>query len=62
MEMLKTLWYIRKIKVYESLIIKMTKLREGIKTKQLKFTERQEYYTNLVKDSGSKEALNKLGK
>ena len=48
MELLRTLWYIRKVKVYEALIIKMTKAREALKAKQAKFTERQEHYAKLV--------------
>ena len=49
MELLKTLWYVRKVRVYEALIFKMTQAREKLKQKQLKFTERQEYYRELVK-------------
>jgi len=50
MDTLKILWYIRKVKVYEALIIKMTKAREVLKAKQAKYTERQEHYTKLVKE------------
>lgn len=48
METLKILWYIRKKKVYEALIIKMTKAREKLKQKQIKYTERSEHYTREV--------------
>ena len=51
METLKTLWYIRKVKVYESLIIKITQARIALKEKQAKFTARQEHYVKLVKHS-----------
>jgi len=49
METLKTLWYIRKVRIYEALIIKMSNAAEKLRNKQLKFTERQEHYRNLVK-------------
>tara|TARA_R110000796_G_scaffold249579_1_gene377496 strand:- start:54 stop:218 length:165 start_codon:yes stop_codon:yes gene_type:complete len=51
METLKALWYIRKVKVYESLIIKVTQARILLKEKQAKFTKRQEHYAELVKQS-----------
>jgi hypothetical protein len=50
MDTLKILWYMRKVKVYEALIIKMTKAREALKAKQAKYTERQEHYTTLIKE------------
>ena len=51
METLKALWYIRKVKVYEALIKKMTKAREAIKAKQAEYTKSQEHYVALVKKS-----------
>lgn len=51
MDFIKSLWYVHKIKAYEKLIINMTKAREKIKAKQLKFTERQEFYREKLRDS-----------
>lgn len=51
METLKALWYVRKVRVYEALIKKMTKVRAKLKAKQAKYTERSEHYRELVKQS-----------
>lgn len=51
MELLKTLWYIRKVRVYEALIIKISKACEKLRAKQVKYTERSEHYRKLVQDS-----------
>ena len=50
METLKTLWYIRKVRVYEASIIKITKLCEKLRAKQAKYTERSEHYRKLVEN------------
>lgn len=42
--MLRGLWYIYKIKAYESLILKMTKLRAKLRRKQVLYTLKQEEY------------------
>lgn len=50
MDILRTLWYIRKVRVYDALIIKMTKLRAKLRDKQSKYTERSEHYRKLVNE------------
>lgn len=42
--MLRGLFYIYKIKAYEKLIIKMTKLRVALRVKQAAYTIKQEEY------------------
>ncbi len=42
--MLRGLWYIYKVKAYEKLIIKMTRLRASLRRKQAKYTLKQEEY------------------
>lgn len=42
--MLRGLWYIYKIRAYEKLIIKMTKLRASLRSNQAKYTLKQEEY------------------
>jgi hypothetical protein len=51
METIKTLWYIRKVRVYEALVQKMTKVREGIKAKQAKYQASAEKYRTKVSES-----------
>jgi len=53
MDALKTLWYIRKARVYGALVRKITKAREGLKAKGAKYQERAEHYRGLV-DKGFK--------
>lgn len=53
MEFIKSLWYAYKVRRYEKLIIAMTKAREGLKSKQTKFTKRQEFYRSKLKDNVS---------
>ena len=48
MSTIKTLWYIRKAKIYEALVQKMTKLRAKIKEKQGKHQELAAHYKALV--------------
>jgi hypothetical protein len=44
MGMIKTLWYVRKVRIYENLVVKMTKLREKIKAKQAVYQEKAVKY------------------
>lgn len=44
MGMIKTLWYVRKVRVYEGLVAKMTNLREKIKAKQAVYQEKAAKY------------------
>lgn len=48
MDMIKTLWYIRKVRIYEALVCKMTKARAAIKVKQAKYQEQAEKYKGKV--------------
>ena len=49
MEMIKTLWYIRKVRIYEALVGKMTKARESLKGKQAEYQAKAEKYRSKVK-------------
>ena len=44
MEILKTLWYVRKARIYEKLVLGMMAARATAKTKQLGYKERANYY------------------
>lgn len=48
MELIISLWYIHKVKVYEASLIKATKAVSAIRVKQRKFTAKQEHYAKLV--------------
>lgn len=50
MGIIKTLWYVRKVKVYEALVAKMTKTREAIKAKQAVYQEKALKYREKVKE------------
>jgi hypothetical protein len=50
METIKTLWYIRKVKVYEALVIKMTNLKNKLKEKQRGYQEKADSYRLKVKE------------
>lgn len=49
MEMIKTLWYVRKVRIYEALVQEMTKVRASMKARQAKYQERAEAYKAKVK-------------
>jgi hypothetical protein len=44
MDMIKTLWYVRKARIYEALVHKMMYARDKLKLKQATYKERAEYY------------------
>lgn len=48
METIKTLWYIRKVRIYEGLVRKMTLAREKIKAKQSKYQAKAVKYKELA--------------
>tara|TARA_R110000765_G_scaffold423843_1_gene533353 strand:- start:1067 stop:1231 length:165 start_codon:yes stop_codon:yes gene_type:complete len=50
MSTLKTLWYIRKAKIYEALVQKMTKLRGKIKAEQCAYQKKADHYKGLIKE------------
>lgn len=49
MGMIKTLWYVRKVRIYEALVCKMTKVRASLKVKQAKYQAKAEAYRGKVK-------------
>lgn len=51
MDMIKTLWYVRKVRVYEALVCKMTKVRAALKVKQARYQAKAEAYREKVKAS-----------
>ena len=50
MEIIKALWYIRKVRIYEALVGKMTKGREVLKNKQAKYQEKADAYRIKVEE------------
>ncbi len=44
MEILKTLWYVRKARIYEKLVIRMMAAREKTKSKQLLYKTKADSY------------------
>ena len=48
MEMLKTLWYVRKARIYEKLVLGMMAARAVAKTKQLTYKAKANYYRDKV--------------
>lgn len=50
MEMLKTLWYVRKARIYEALVQKMMGVRAAAKDKQQGFRVKASIYRELVRE------------